>query len=366
MRVLTLAGVSVALALTMGIAGPKAAGCDPVGKIQFICGQIGPEDLAVVPGGEWVIASSDAANGAIRLIRISDKTTTILFPTAAPMERLDKKTYDTCPGPIDPAEKERFRAHGLYLLPGKNAKHTLYVVHHGLRESIEVFEFDAKAKSPTLTWIGCAIPPDPVGLNSVVALPDGGFVSTNYLARGDAAGRAKMMAGENNGELWEWHTGTGWKIVPGTEASGANGIEISKDGKWLYMAGWGNRTFMRFSRGQTPMKKDVVQLDFRIDNIRWAPDGMLLLAGQGGGDTLFGRGQPPGAPTPSPSPAPVATSNVVKLDPKTLKFVELVREPYNDTFGFTTVAIQVGKELWLGSVRGDKLARFPLDPQKSR
>ena len=361
MRVLTLLGVSVALGLSLGIAGPKAAGCDPVGKIQFICGQVGPEDLAVVPGSEWVIASGDAANGAIRLVRISDKTTTVLFPTPAPRERLDKKTYDSCPGPIDPAEKERFRAHGLYLRPGKNSLHTLYVVHHGTRESIEVFEFDARAKPPALTWIGCAIAPDPVGLNSVVALPNGGFAATNYLARGDAAGRARMMAGENNGELWEWHTGTGWKIVPGSEASGANGIEISKDGKWFYMAGWGNRTFIRFSRGQTPVKKDVVQLDFRVDNIRWAPDGSLLLAGQGGGDTsLFGRGQGGGTPAPS------GTSNVVKMNPNTLKFQELIREPFNEAFGFSTVAIQVGKEIWVGSVRGDKVARFPAEPQKSQ
>jgi hypothetical protein len=36
-----------------------------------------------------------------------------------------------------------------------------------------------------------------------------------------------MAAGEKNGELWEWHPRIGWTIVPGSEASGANGIEIS-------------------------------------------------------------------------------------------------------------------------------------------
>jgi len=48
------------------------------------------------------------------------------------------------------------------------------------REWIEVFEFDARGKAPTLTWIGCAIAPDPIGLNSVVGLPDGGFITTNF------------------------------------------------------------------------------------------------------------------------------------------------------------------------------------------
>ena len=31
---------------------------------------------------------------------------------------------------------------------------------------------------------------------------------------------------------------------------------------------------------------------------------------------------------------------------------ELIREPYADTFGAGTVAVQVGKELWVGSFRG--------------
>jgi len=300
--------------------------------------------MAIVPGGEWVLTSGNVANGGIRLVNIRDKTTTLLFPTAPPRERLDKKTYDSCPGPIDPAEKDKFRAHGLYLRPARNAVHTLYVVHHGNRESIEVFEFDARPKSPTLTWIGCAVAPDPIGLNSVVGLPDGGFVTTNFSPRNsDAAGRSRMMAGENNGELWEWHTGTGWKIVPGSESAGPNGLEISKDGKWLYIGGWGSQSVIRLSRGRTPVKKDAVQVGFRVDNVRWAPDNTLLAAGQGG-------------------TAPSQTSNVAKVDPNSLKFQELVRHPYGDVLTAGTVAIQIGKELWVGSVRGDRIAIFPATP----
>jgi hypothetical protein len=139
MRLLPLLGVSVVFALGQGTAGPRVAGCDALGNVQFVCGVVGPEDLVVVPGSAWVIASGDAAGGAITLISVRDKTTTALFPSAAPRQRLDAKTYDSCPGPIDPEEKERFRAHGLSLRQGRNSLHTLYVVHHGTRESIEVF-----------------------------------------------------------------------------------------------------------------------------------------------------------------------------------------------------------------------------------
>ncbi|MDE2473502.1 MAG: hypothetical protein KGO48_00470 [Alphaproteobacteria bacterium] len=220
--------------------------------------------------------------------------------------------------------------------------HTLYVVHHGSRESIEVFELDARPRAPTLTWIGCAVAPDPIGLNSVVGLSDGGFVTTNFLPRdADAAARERMMAGEINGEVWEWHPGTGWNKVPGSEAAGPNGLEISRDGKWLYIGGWGSQSFIRLSRGQTPVKRDSVPVGFRLDNLRWAPDGTLLAAGQGG-------------------TAPSQTSNVAKVDPTTLKVQELIRQPNIDGFGVSTVAIQVANELWLGSVRGDRIAIFPL------
>jgi hypothetical protein len=344
MKLLALVGFAIAAGFLQGAAPQKPTGCDAVGNVQFICGLVGPEDLVIVPGEQWVIASGDAAPGAITLINVKDKIATPLYPSPALQQRLDAKTYDSCPGPIDPEEKDKFRAHGLYLRPGRNALHTLYVVHHGNRESIEVFEFDARAKSPALTWIGCAVAPDPIGLNSVVALPEGGFASTNFQPRGAARGRANMQAGERNGELWEWHTGAGWKIVPGSEASGANGIEISKDGKWFYMAGWGNQTFIRFSRGQTPVKRDEIPVGFRLDNLRWAPDGSLVGAGQemapGGG---FAN----------------ATSHVIKINPTTLKVQELVKYPFNDTFNFSTVAIQLGKEIWVGSVRGDRVARFP-------
>jgi len=344
MRALTLVGLAIAFAVPQGTAGQQR--CDPLGNVQFICGLVGPEDLVPVPGSDWVIASGDAAPGAITLVNVRDKTTTALYPSPSLKQRLDAKTYDSCPGPIDPEEKDKFRAHGLSIRPGRNSVHTVYVVHHGNRESIEVFEFDARGKPPSLTWVGCAVAPDPVGLNSVVWLPEGGFVSTNFQPRGAARGRANMQAGERNGELWEWHTGTGWKIVPGSEAAGANGIEISKDGKWFYMGGWGTQTFIRFSRGQTPVKRDEIPVGFRLDNLRWAPDGSLIAAGQEipAGAAGFG----------------MAISRVIKINPTTLKVQDIVRYPYNDVFNFSTVAIQVGKEMWVGSVRGDKIARFPI------
>ncbi|PYQ78020.1 MAG: hypothetical protein DMG01_12960, partial [Acidobacteria bacterium] len=108
MRLLALLGVSLAVGFLQGAAVQKPAGCDGLGNVQFVCGLAGPEDLVVVPGDQMVIASGDAAPGAITLINVRNKTTTPLYPSASLEQRLDAKTYDSCPGPIDPEEKDKF------------------------------------------------------------------------------------------------------------------------------------------------------------------------------------------------------------------------------------------------------------------
>src|SRR4029079_17699564 len=159
---------------------------------------------------------------------------------------------------------------------------------------------------------------------------DGGCAATNSHALRPAGARGgfspELLEGKNNGEVWEWHTGAGWKKVPGSEAAGANGLEISKDGKWYYLAEWGNRSFMRLSRGQTPVRRDEIALGFRVDNVRWAPDGSLFVAGQGGADVGRGRGA---GGTP-----PAITSVVGKVDPKTMKYQELVNYPTSEAVSF--------------------------------
>ena len=322
MRALTLMGLSVALLL--GIAGPNAAACEAVGEIQFICGVIGPEDLAIIPGSEWVIASGNQEGGRIQLVSVRDKTATALFPTPARNARLDATTYPTCPGPLD--ETDEFRAHGLYLRPDPGAVHTLYVVHHGTRESIEVFEVDARATPPALTWVGCAVAPEALGLNAVVALPEGGFAATS----------------PRTGDVWEWHTATEWTLIPGSEDTAPNGLEISADGRWLYVAGWREEKLTRLSRGRTPVEKDVVEVGFRPDNLRMSLDGSVIFAaGHGNYRT------------------PEETSNVATIDLETLDVQRVFRHPLIEGFAASTTAIQIGNNIWLGTNRGEMIAYFP-------
>ena len=304
--------------------------CEPVGPISFICGLIGPEDLAVIPDSDWVIASGNQAGGRIHMVSISERTTHVAFPLPDVGERLDAAAYPTCPGPIDPQQGDDFRAHGLYLTPGSDAVHTLHVVHHGFRESIEVFEVDAGQAPPALTWIGCAVPPEGSVLNSVAALPGGGFVTT-----------ATSLAGDITSGVWEWHADSGWMLVPGTEDIRPNGVEVSADGEWIYVAGWQDERFNRLSRNRTPVEMEAVQLGFRPDNLRMAPDGRIWAAGH----TDF--------QTPSEA------FNVAWIDPQTLEFERILQHPVIDGFAASTAAIPIGGDIWLGTNRGEKIGYFP-------
>ena len=309
--------------------------CDPVGDVQFICDLVSPEDIAVVPGGEWAFVSGAREGGRLNLVNVADKTSTVLFPTPDSVQRLDAETYPDCPGgPFDLADPDASRLHGLYLDAGADGVHTLLVVHHGPREAVEFFEVDARDGPPSLAWVGCAEAPEGANLNSVVALPDGGFAATN--------------AGIG---VWEWQADAGWVVLPESEDTAPNGLEVSEDGQTLYIAGWAEEELTRLSRGVEPVRKDVVELGFRPDNLRMALDGSVIYAA--------GHTDRDGNSITDPREPTLETSNVAAIDPETLEFERIFTHPAMDGFISSTTGIRIGGELWLGSYRGDRLAYLP-------
>ena len=329
-------GYSLVVVSVWSLAAPAAAQCDADGDVKFVCGPVSPEDLYAIPDSPWIIVSSMVDGGNLYATDTRDHSSRVLFPNATSQLRRDANMYADCPGPI----ASEFRPHGINLRERSNGLHTLHVVGHGAREAVEVFEIDARAATPTATWIGCVVAPDGVGLNSVAALPGYGFVATNFQ--------------RPVGELWEWQPGRGWTRVPGSETNGPNGVEASADGQWLFIGGWGTQSLIRLSRRRTPLEVEAANVGFHIDNVRFAPDGTLLAAGHVGAtpEAIFAclrERQCNGV-----------RSRVVRVNVQTLAVEELVSYPSSETFILGTVALEVGNELWMGGIAGsDRIVRFP-------
>ncbi len=298
----SVAAIAVlAVALLLVPASPAAAQCEPDGEVQFLCGPVSPEDLAPVPDTPWVIVSSMIDGGSLYAADTRDHSATAIYPVQTSEPRQDTATYGACPGPVS-----RVDATG--------------------------------GGAPALTWVGCAVASEPLSLNSVVSLPDGGIVATS----------------PRTGDIWEWEGGTDWTRVPGSEDIGPNGLEISPDGEWFYVGGYGRQALIRLSRGRTPVEQHPIDVGFHIDNVRWGPGNTLLAAGHIGPTreaigACIREGECEGV-----------TSRVARVDLDSLSAEEVVRYPSNDLLILGTVAIQVDDEIWVGQVaEGDRIARFP-------
>jgi SMP-30/Gluconolactonase/LRE-like region len=351
---LALAGLGLGLttvspgAVRAGESAPSGdlKSCGQEGTLALLCGPNGVEDMQWLTGTDWVIGSgakSAADPGGLRLLDIEHKTWSRFYPNPAAKAAPDTATYAQCPGAPDPA---KFEAHGISLKQTGPKAFQLAVVNHG-REAVEAFTVSTKTDTPEITWVGCVPMGDRIYMNSVTFLPEGGFAATKFYDRTHPRGMLSIFAGGTTGGVYEWHTKTGITEVPGTDLAGANGIVASPDGKWLYVAGWGSKQLIRVARSGDA-NRDVVDLDFSPDNLHWAPDGSILVAGQ--------------RSTPDPeSPMPAFKGwEVVKLNPASLAVTKIATGAGDSALQGVSNAIDIKGTLWLGAYTGKQIGHMPM------
>lgn len=345
--------LALVLLLTFPAVAAAADACDASGDYGFVCGMKNAEDLVLIPGTKWIIASGLDANAAIYLVDSENKTWTELYPADAPLARQDMKTYGACPGSPDP---NIFVTHGLNLRPGADGHSTLYVVGHGGREAIEVFDVDAGGEMPALTWVGCVMLPDGMEANSVASLDDGTLLATVPLHPGIPIGDA--LAGKPTGAVYRWSPGDqGFTLVQGTELPYANGIEVSADGREFYVVSSGLFTVDAYANtNPARLLRSSRPFAFVPDNLHMGGDGKLVTAGLNITDpvcgdvdrsTEFDLGKFASCPRPF---------TVVAIDPQSMQDTVIASGPANKQFSNITMALRVGDELWIGSFAGDRIA----------
>jgi len=358
----------ISLACVLFFCGPVVAetgDCPSVNGFGFICGMDRPEDLKVIPETRWLIASGFSDGSGLKLVDTQSKTMHRWWRADPGQVNPLQSGLQRCGGAPDPVT---FNAHGLSLRRSDTGHYRLYVVNHGGRESIEVFEVDARGEAPTLSWAGCVPLPEGLAANAVAAFPDGTLVATVLLHPGKTL--ADQVQGRVTGGVYLWTPGdSGFRLLPGTELPGNNGIETSPDGREFYVIAFGLKTVFIFDRNDTrrPLRK-IEMPGFMPDNLHWTPIGegaRLLLAGMMydepacGGLRKVVDGVADGMLCPR-------GYTVAELDPvaMTLSIVDY-GEP-NPVFNGVSSAVIVGDEIWLGSYQADRLAWRPLPALRSQ
>lgn len=338
-------------------------GCDSVGGLTPVCGLQNPEDLAVLPGGDWLVTSQgpgrDAA-GSLLALRVRDGARAPLWPHPQGAPSLDAVRPapgwgdPSCPGPPDAAV---FAPHGLDLEIRPAASAVLRVVNHGGREAVELFEVGVAEGVPALWWRGCVALEEGL-LNDVAALPDGGFVASRMFASagglGQVLGALRLALGLDTGAVLEWTPAGGWRELPETSAPAPNGVAVAQDGERVFVAVWGEGELFAVGR-HAGARRLRAALPFHADNLSWAPDGRLLVAGQRGSLASIIACS---ALDQGTCGVPFA---VAYVDPDSLAVEMALDHDGASAMGMATVAVEHDGELWIGTAAGDRVARFKLE-----
>ena len=340
-----------ALGQPSDVAQPSDESCAPAAGLEFVCGPQNPEDLVLVPGTDFIIASSMTEGAGLVLVDANDATWSVLYPGSEPRAAHDP-VYAGCTEPPDPA---RFNAHGLSLRAGSGGHSTLYAVVHGERESIEVFDVDATGERPAVTWTGCVRLPEGLEANSVASFADGSLVATVLILPGRTF--ADSVAMRPTGVVLEWSPGdSGFTRIEGTELPGNNGIEVSPDGEEIYVVSSGFQTVVAFSNTNPARELRTTEpLPFTPDNVHLDGSGRLLTAGMKNDVPECGGKPGPQHDLERLSTCPRGTFGIA-IDPATMEYETIVDTPATPVFSNATMVLTHDGRFWLGTFRGDRIA----------
>ncbi len=349
-------GVAVTVAVVffaVGVTAPVLAqnanvapspDCRDEQGLTYLCGFIVPEDVVNVGSTGLVLASGHRAPGHMYLIDPATGTWSELIHSAAFRQQHDTEVFPDCP---DPLNLEAFDVHGISSVEMSPRRFSLYTTSHGAREAIEIYDLDLNGTPPSLTWKGCVLLQEDGYFNAVAQLADGGFVATRM--RDANARNDELEPGAITGRVFEWHPGGQLQPLAGTELSLPNGIDVSQDQRYLFVAATLTRELVRFDLRATPIGKRTASLPMRPDNVHWDGNGKLLIAGPNSVDPAVCDGR-----------SCASGWTVVEIDPETLAVSRLGGADRSAAMQRASAAIRVGNEIWVGSNQ-DRIARFPLN-----
>ena len=328
--------------------------CEEISGVKPICGFTNPEDLAVVPGGDFLLVSemapflSDQPNTLSLLNLQTESRQTIDFDWEDDGEDNGERWGDpSCAAP----DAARFSPHGIDLLTRPDGRHQVLAVNHG-DEQIEFFELVASGAAWKLIWRGCAKPPEDAFINDVAGLHDGGFFVTHMWNKSIPFDEVatRLTAGEKIGWVWEWQADTGFTRLENSVEAMPNGIAVNADNSKIFVNIYMGNKSIRIDRATGEVDGEVAVKN--PDNVVVDNEGTLWIASHLN-DPIDGRCEE-GHDGPCLLPFAVVTVNPDTMQSQT------AFEHDGEPMGYATVALPHNGRLYLGSASGDRVASVAI------
>jgi sugar lactone lactonase YvrE len=318
---------------------------------QQVCTFADPEDLADLVGTPWLMVSEGPVGGSSGLSAFNTKTGTIIRFSA---------------NDIGPSCLAEARGGGIGVRREAGGYRLVRILHAprtgaGLNaDAVETFRITLDGHAPRLERTACVAAPSPYFLNDIAAMSDGGFAATHMFdpAIPRDQREAAFLAGIPTGYLVRWTPVTGWTRIPHSEGSFLNGLDVSRDGRWLAFAETYGRQINRIrpdGSGRT-----TVRLAMQPDNVTALGDGRFIVVGGTGKPLISTRRCPelrrPGCGFPAMA---------ARVDFDRSRVQPMVTGGGVSTPGFSVGLVKRGR-LYLGTAFGDRitivsLGRLPVD-----
>ncbi|MBL6688162.1 MAG: SMP-30/gluconolactonase/LRE family protein [Pseudomonadales bacterium] len=325
--------------------------CSTAQAISTYCGFTNPEDIVPLPDGEHLLISEMGEfmlDTPGQLVTFHTKKALIepLLVNYDPSE--ESWGVQGCQPPDDAL----FSPHGIDIVTDNEGRHRLFVVNHGGREAVEMFELVQQQDRWLAQWRGCAIPPGEPFINDVSGFRNGDFLVTHMWDKQSSIAMItlKLTTGVATGWVWRYTQGEGfYKLGESTELM-PNGIALSADESTAYVNIYmGNKTLAIDLATERKIGEFSVR---QPDNITRDDEGWLWVASHQQNpltETCEGVEEA----------ACLLPFQILRVNPENLA-TEVILDHKGEPMGYTTVATRVGDTLYMGSAHGDRIATFKL------
>jgi hypothetical protein len=361
-----------------------------------------PEDLAAVPGSEWLLVSEYRGAGQCSGGGLTFYHNGTGSRVTAEIRPADATGWGE-KGCADSFMPDGFGPQGIDIVK-RDGRTVLLVVNHQLssdavasgrgchskseiQERVDLFEVhpeEGANLAPALTWRGCVRLPAQKAGNDVAALsplvkttpygssvPDGLAFAVSH--SGYRLVTLRALLGIRTGEILTWNTDRwgcdpalpdadgrpgSWCTVAHSRAVLPNGVAVDESGRTLYFTAFGEKSLLRLDAkpGADTGAPRRSPLAVYPDNLTWSADGRCLL-------TAGITSHPAGLMRCRKRPISGycgAPFRIITVDPQTLYARSLWSHNAGRGIGFPSVVQEAGGDLYIGTPVGDRIARLSL------